>query len=36
MSSIERGEQNPGVMTIVHVAKAIGVSVTQLVADAGL
>ena len=36
MSSIERGEQNPGVMTIVHVAKAIGISVAQLAAEADL
>ena len=36
MSSIERGTQNPGVMTVVQIAAGIGVSVAQLSAEAGL
>ena len=36
MSSIERGMQNPGVMTVVHIAAGIGVSVAELVAKARL
>lgn len=36
MSSIERGTQNPGVMAVVQIAAGIGVSVTALVAQAGL
>lgn len=36
MSSVERGTQNPGVMAVVYIAKGIGVSVAQLVAEAGL
>ena len=36
MSSIERGMQNPGVMAIVQIAAGIGISVTDLVAEAGL
>ncbi|WP_244164406.1 helix-turn-helix domain-containing protein [Variovorax atrisoli] len=36
MSSIERGAQNPGVMAIVGIAKGIGVTVTELVAEAKL
>lgn len=36
MSSIERGMQNPGVMTVVRIAAGIGVSVTDLAAKARL
>ncbi|WP_369647686.1 helix-turn-helix domain-containing protein [Variovorax sp. V118] len=36
MSSIERGAQNPGVMTVISVAKALGVSVAQLATVADL
>jgi hypothetical protein len=36
MSSIERGAQNPGVMTVVAVARALGLSVSELVTIAGL
>lgn len=36
MSSIERGTQNPGMMTIVQVAAGIGVSVAQLMVRAGI
>ena len=36
MSSIERGMQNPGVMTVVQIAAGIGVSVTELAAKARL
>ncbi|VDO18119.1 helix-turn-helix domain-containing protein [Variovorax paradoxus] len=36
ISAIERGIQNPGVMTIVKVAKGIGVSVADLARLAGL
>jgi transcriptional regulator with XRE-family HTH domain len=36
MSSIERGTQNPGVMTLVQIAAGIGVSVAELAAEAGI
>ena len=36
MSAVERGVQNPGIMIIVAIAKAVGVSVAQLAAEAGL
>jgi transcriptional regulator with XRE-family HTH domain len=36
MSSIERGMQNPGVMTVVQIASRIGVSVAELAAKARL
>jgi len=36
MSSLERGTQSPGVMAIVNVAAGIGVTVTELFAEAGL
>jgi transcriptional regulator with XRE-family HTH domain len=36
MSSIERGIQNPGFMAIVQIAAGIGISVTELVGEAGL
>ena len=36
MSSIERGMQNPGVMTVVQIAAGIGVSVAELAAKAKL
>lgn len=36
MSSIERGGQNPGVLTIVRVAEALDMTVTELMAEAQL
>ncbi|MCT8178916.1 helix-turn-helix domain-containing protein [Variovorax sp. CY25R-8] len=36
ISAIERGIQNPGVMTIVRVARGIGISVKDLAGLAGL
>jgi transcriptional regulator with XRE-family HTH domain len=36
MSAIERGTQNPGVMAIVQIARAIGMPVSALFARAGL
>ena len=36
MSSIERGGQNPGVLTIVKVAHALEMTVTELMAEARL
>lgn len=36
MSSVERGIQNPGVMTVVRIAAAVGVTVSQLMAIAKL
>lgn len=36
MSSIERGLQNPGIVSIVGVAKALDLTVAQLMASAGL
>lgn len=36
MSAIERGTQNPGVMMVVKIAKAMGVPVSELFVKAGL
>ena len=36
MSSIERGAQNPGVVTIIRISAAIGVSMAELMAEANL
>ena len=36
MSAIERGTQNPGVMMLVKIAKAVGVPVSELFSRAGL
>ena len=36
MSSIERGIQNPGVMTLLQIAKAVEVRLSDLIAKAGL
>jgi DNA-binding XRE family transcriptional regulator len=36
MSSIERGEQNTGLMSIARIAAAMGVSVAELMLDARL
>lgn len=36
MSSIERGMQNVGVMTLVRIAGVLEISVAELVAEAGL
>ena len=36
MSAIERGTQNPGVMMMVKIAKAMGIPVSELFARAGL
>ncbi|WP_368086508.1 helix-turn-helix domain-containing protein [Variovorax sp. OV329] len=36
MSSIERGTQNPGVMTLVQIARGIGVALSEVLSEAGL
>lgn len=36
MSSIERGIQNPGVMTIIRIAKGMDISVAEIFAAANL
>jgi transcriptional regulator with XRE-family HTH domain len=36
MSSIERGGQNPGVLSIVRIAQAIDLTMTELMAEAEL
>lgn len=36
MSSIERGGQNPGVLTVVRVAHAMDMTMTELMAEAEL
>lgn len=36
MSSIERGTQNPGVMTIIRIAQSMGVSAAEIFAVAEL
>lgn len=36
MSSIERGTQNPGVMTIIRIAEGMGISVAEIFAAAKL
>lgn len=36
MSSIERGTQNPGIMTIIRIAEGMGISVAEIFAEAKL
>ena len=36
MSSIERGGQNPGIVSIVRIARAMDLTMTELMADAEL
>jgi len=36
MGSIERGRQNPSVMKLAQVAKALGLPLAELIADAGI
>jgi transcriptional regulator with XRE-family HTH domain len=36
LGSLERGERNPTVLTLLRVASAVGCSVTDLVTEAGL
>ena len=36
MSSIERGGQNPGIMSVVRIARAMDVTMTELMAEAEL
>lgn len=36
MSSIERGGQNPGVMSIIRIARAMDMTMTELMAEAEL
>ena len=36
MSSIERGGQNPGVISVVRIAYALDMTVTELMAEAAL
>lgn len=36
MSSIERGMQNPGIVTVLHIAQALNLSATELFAEAEL
>gem|GEM_PF-2937052 len=36
MSSIERGGQNPGIMSVVRIAHAMDVTLTELMAEAEL
>jgi len=36
MSSIERGQQNPGIASLIRVAVALGLSAAELMAAAGL
>lgn len=36
MSSIERGTQNPGIMVVIRIASGIGISLEELVAQAGI
>lgn len=36
MSSIERGGQNPGVMSVVRIARAMDMTMTELMAEAEL
>lgn len=33
VSGIERGARNPGIKTVLHIAKALGVSVAELCED---
>ena len=36
MSSIERGAQNPGIVSILRVTRALGITAAELFADAAL
>jgi hypothetical protein len=36
MSSIERGSQNPGILSILRVARAMEMTATELLGDAEL
>jgi len=36
MSSVERGTQNPGVMTIIRIADALGIAVAEIFTTAKL
>jgi transcriptional regulator with XRE-family HTH domain len=36
MSSIERGGQNPGILSIVRIARAMDLTMTELMAEAEL
>lgn len=36
MSGIERGAQNPGVLIVLRIARAMGITATELFADAEL
>jgi transcriptional regulator with XRE-family HTH domain len=36
MGSIERGKQNPGVVSVLQIADALGITATELMAEAGL
>lgn len=36
MSSIERGGQNPGIVSIVRIARAMDLTMTELMAEAEL
>ncbi|HZF86376.1 MAG TPA: helix-turn-helix transcriptional regulator [Burkholderiaceae bacterium] len=36
MSSIERGKQNPGVVSVIEIATALGISVAELMMEASL
>ena len=36
MSSIERGAQNPGIASVIRVARAMEMTLTELVAEAAL
>lgn len=36
MSSIERGQQNPGVLSVIRIANAMGMTTTELMAEAQL
>ena len=36
MSSIERGKQNPGLVSIIRIAEGLGMSVAELMLDARL
>jgi len=36
MSSIERGGQNPGIMSILRIASAMGMTLSQLAIEASL
>lgn len=36
MSGIERGLQNPGIMNVMNIAAGIGISMAELMSEAGL